>query len=630
VKGKGKKSLSATPLSDEENIDYSRSGRGGGVQTAYSDEDDGEESAEDGSDWDAESEVDDKAKHTSTGKLGNVETRIRNQSAKKPARLKKPSKLKSPEGIDENQLKKGKIFSADSVGYGNGGNTFQLPPLEEPKPSSFPTLKAGGSGFVSPRPQVQLDTAEMEARIQPYIDLLRQGTPVLLVKTNMARAGETRETIKMMLERADELHLSSDVDLMRLSTEAPGESRVDTDVNKASKEELAVLKQDPDIGKYIKMHGMGIPTANVFQKMELDQVSEENVKRVKRALGVKLEEEDAGTKDNLRESMRRKASVPLLKMHWNTLPPEKLRNSIFANGKDEDSIQDEEMEELEKLFGAQSKVEPEAVAQVVDKRMRLIVLDAKRAQNVVIGLAQFKAFGSHDALLGAVCGMDEMSGHLNGDRLQNLSQLIPSVPESRRIHGMEGSEHPAELFFLVADKYFPDLPKRLACFITCCTFQEACDGVMAKMKKIIDACNEASGFSLDSLLKMVHTKGVDKKTSVLDYVVKSLLDKADDAVMGVSEDLSFDDETARVSGKDTGREADQLLQGVAELEEAHDAAREGRTQSAVADAFTDSFVAKLEAFLAVHRDRLAEMSKMRILMDKKVAIVVEYFGEDQN
>ena len=124
--------------------------------------------------------------------------------------------------------------------------------------------------------------------------------------------------------------------------------------------------------------------------------------------------------------------------------------------------------------------------------------------------------------------------------------------------------------------------------------------------------------------------GVDKKTSVLDYVVKSLLDKADDAVMGVSEDLSFDDETARVSGKDTGREAEQLLQGVAQLEDSCQAARNGLTQSAAADMYTESFASKLEEFLSFHRDRLTEMTKTRALMDRKIIIVVEYFGEDQN
>jgi hypothetical protein len=523
--GKSKKSPSSkrgnkasrkpAAFSDEEEMDYSRPRRRKGkgkeretnTSTAYSDEDEeGDEGANDSgeddneSDWDAESEIDEKGRPTRTGNLGSIEHNIKSQSTKnkKPDKSSKPAKPRPPENLDEDKLKKGKLFVAERGGYGNGGNTFDIAPLEsddKPVPkSAFPSLKPGGSGgFVSPRPlsQPQLDDAEMEARIQPYIEMLRQGVPCLSVKNSMAKAGESRETIKLMLERADDLSISSNLEIMRASSGGAGPAEAKSD--KLSKEELAALKQDPEIGKYMKMHGMGVPAANIVQKMELDQLSGEAIARVKGYMGIKTEEEGAGQRGDLRESMRRKSSVPMLKMHWNALPPEKLQNSIFAGGKDEDSMQDEELEELEKLFGAQSKPEAEAV-QVVDKRMRLLVLDGKRAQNVVIGLAQFKAFESHDMLLSAVCAMDEAGGLLSGDRLQNLSQLIPSVPESRKIHGMEGSEHPAELFFMVANKYFPDLPKRLACFVTCCTFEESFTGVMAKMKKIIDACNEVSDF----------------------------------------------------------------------------------------------------------------------------------------
>lgn len=123
---------------------------------------------------------------------------------------------------------------------------------------------------------------------------------------------------------------------------------------------------------------------------------------------------------------------------------------------------------------------------------------------------------------------------------------------------------------------------------------------------------------------------MDKKTSVLDYVVKSLLDKADDAVMGVSEDLSFDDETARISGKDTGREVDAIQQGFAQLESAYSEARNKPSVSEAANAFTEPFVQRLGGFLDAHRAQVKEMTKTRQLMDRKIVIVVEYFGEDEN
>jgi hypothetical protein len=36
---------------------------------------------------------------------------------------------------------------------------------------------------------------------------------------------------------------------------------------------------------------------------------------------------------------------------------------------------------------------------------------------------------------------------------------------------------------------------------------------------------QASGITLDSLLKLINTKGADKKTTVLDYVINLCFDK---------------------------------------------------------------------------------------------------------
>lgn len=46
-----------------------------------------------------------------------------------------------------------------------------------------------------------------------------------------------------------------------------------------------------------------------------------------------------------------------------------------------------------------------------------------------------------------------------------------------------------------------------------------------------------------------HTTGTDKKTSVLDYVIKSLYDHNEESVLSLLEDLSLVEETARLSGE---------------------------------------------------------------------------------
>jgi hypothetical protein len=41
---------------------------------------------------------------------------------------------------------------------------------------------------------------------------------------------------------------------------------------------------------------------------------------------------------------------------------------------------------------------------------------------------------------------------------------------------------------------------------------------------------QASGITLNSLLKLIHTKGADKKTTVLDYVINLCLDKVTEKI----------------------------------------------------------------------------------------------------
>jgi hypothetical protein len=292
----------------------------------------------------------------------------------------------------------------------------------------------------------------------------------------------------------------------------------------------------------VKMHSMGVPAASIEQKMKLDNVSQADVKRFLIAIGQLNEDplESEETRENPRNARARKASVPLLKIHWSPLPADKLSNSIFATAREDDSMHEEEFEEFEKLFGAQPKASESNIEdsskKEENKKMKLYVLEPKRAQNIIIGLTQFKSIGSHETILKCICSLNDFNGQLTADRLQNISQLLPTGPEIKKLPDAAESQHPAEVFCILAARYFPELSKRLTCFMICSTFSETCSALVGKMKKVIDACNEvitsdnlarvlqkmltvgnimnegtyrgqAAGFSLDSLLKMVHTKG---------------------------------------------------------------------------------------------------------------------------
>lgn len=123
--------------------------------------------------------------------------------------------------------------------------------------------------------------------------------------------------------------------------------------------------------------------------------------------------------------------------------------------------------------------------------------------------------------------------------------------------------------------------------------------------------------------------GVDKKTSVLDYVVKSLLDRGENSTLRVAEDLSFDDETCRISGKDTIREIDQLQISISTLEEQYHQAQNNPSSSEVIQQCTPYFCNRLGNFLEGCRTKMSEIMKTKDLMNRKIITVVEYFGEDE-
>ena len=117
--------------------------------------------------------------------------------------------------------------------------------------------------------------------------------------------------------------------------------------------------------------------------------------------------------------MPRRPSVPMQTMHWDAIPKEKLEKSIWASAVDTDEeIKEDDMAEIEKLFGKEEKKGPRgardnaggntATADTKPKKDRLYLIDAKRAQNVTIGLSQFKSVCSYKELIRAVCSLDSL------------------------------------------------------------------------------------------------------------------------------------------------------------------------------------------------------------------------------
>ena len=64
------------------------------------------------------------------------------------------------------------------------------------------------------------------------------------------------------------------------------------------------------------------------------------------------------------------------------------------------------------------------------------LIDFKRANNVAIGLAQFKHFGGHDNLFRAVIELD--SANLSHEKLGNLQAMLPTTSELQLVKQYKG------------------------------------------------------------------------------------------------------------------------------------------------------------------------------------------------
>lgn len=119
--------------------------------------------------------------------------------------------------------------------------------------------------------------------------------------------------------------------------------------------------------------------------------------------------------------------------------------------------------------------------------------------------------------------------------------------------------------------------------------------------------------------------GVDKRTSVLDYVIKTLLEKGESRVLHVSDDLELVDDAARISGRDTYREVDQLERGYQSAKNEYSRP----VDSTLVQQYTPIFQERLGSFLDRAETNLEEVMKLKSLVARKVTTVIEYFGEDE-
>jgi predicted nuclease with TOPRIM domain len=125
--------------------------------------------------------------------------------------------------------------------------------------------------------------------------------------------------------------------------------------------------------------------------------------------------------------------------------------------------------------------------------------------------------------------------------------------------------------------------------------------------------------------------GVDKKTSLLDYMVKSLYDKNEENLLEVIEDLTqLSDNTLPLSTTEALNEYESLQKQLTGLQKELERVQPSNSifSSPTAKLMSDSYCTALEKHLNEARERIAFISKRKILLSKKIRALMEYFGED--
>lgn len=363
---------------------------------------------------------------------------------------------------------------------------------------------------------------------------------------------------------------------------------------------------------------MGVPAESVVHKLTVEGIDAKKVKMFSAAHGVatRITSKRRAPPGTAPPKDRRASNM--ITVHWDALPQERLENTVWATGSSCE-LQSEELQQLESLFTAKpTKQVVKAVgASTAGKKKAVALLDGKRANNIAIALAQFKNFerdGDWGSLCEAVMRQDESD--LNVDKLDALTDNLPTDAEARKVGGFRGNLKElgkAERFVFSIQEY-PRFQARLDAFSFKLHFQarakslleragivesaameiKQSEGLAFILKQMLVIGNimnqgtrqgQASGITLESLLKLIHTRGADKKTTVLDYVITLCMDKGQEGLLEFPADFKSLTKATRISAREVTRELRELHKKIATLDKE---ARTSQDEAAKAKATPDS------------------------------------------
>ncbi|KAF0713423.1 Aste57867_4360 [Aphanomyces stellatus] len=409
-------------------------------------------------------------------------------------------------------------------------------------------------------------------------------------------------------------------------------------------ETKVMLKDDPTYGKYFKMLKMNIPEGAVRQKMIEHGVNPKALELGPDGFVSQLNPGQASPPKPVpvKRIVRRK------KLFWQPIPEDRLQRAESTIWEDKSDNIQLDMDEIETLFFKDtSAAAKKPAAKPLARKQAVTLVDGKRAMNAAIALARIKL--SYEEVASAIYSYDAKG--LTLEQLTTINEFLPTDEEVgvvQRYTGDPAVLGEAEKFFLAISKV-PRFAIKMDCLISKQAFMSHVVEISNSVDNVANACEDVKasrllklllgtvlklgntlnggeetehairGFSVDSLLRLGHTKTNDQKTTVLHYLVR-VVRKNQPQVLEFQSELTHVPSAAREAIETIDQMYTALENEVKKTKDECHRMETDESDRPVVDAF--------QAAIAAADQNLAQLSLGIAEMKHQIATVLEYFGED--
>ena len=319
--------------------------------------------------------------------------------------------------------------------------------------------------------------------------------------------------------------------------------------DKDDDEPAIAIQDDPRFSKYLKMLKMHVPKGAVAAKMTAEGLDPAVLDMDPELPAPNNRKQKSKAAAEVKDKFRRK------RLHWRSIHQSRLKADTIWSTLQEDEasskvvIDDGEFEDLfiekvEKFAPKENEVKKTKPAETA----KIQIVEGKRAMNGAIALARVRIGFSEIA-----SALRNLKGAaFTADQLVTLSEFLPTDEETTALSNyLRGAGDISRLGvtdrFMIQMMGVSDSAERFRCLTTQKRFvtvrnelsgsikvvQRACNDVKTSLRlkrllavvlklgnKLNVGANQVKAFTLDSLLKLKDAKAFDKKTSVMQFLIR--------------------------------------------------------------------------------------------------------------